>query len=505
MSSTESDIDEPHSARGAERGSSATHENEGLDASSEGRPELELGSHAIVHLHGASARVLKHVIPVHQIDPDAVKVVQRLTRYGHTAYLVGGCVRDLLLGGKPKDFDVATSARPNEVRSLFRNCRVIGRRFRLAHVLFGGSKVIEVATFRKDPLEITNDFGDDFEAEPLEAESDLDATIEGAEAGDEIEIEEPIADRVAPARTRGRDDDLLIRHDNVFGEPYEDAHRRDFTVNGLFYDVERKEVIDYVGGLIDVDHRVVRTIGLPDVRFREDPIRILRAIKFSARLDLGIEPDVYDAMVAHRSELAKASKPRLFEELLRLLRGGKSQRSIHLTWDTGTLHVFLPELASFIDDGGNGTDSVGRRLMALDHKIAEGRILPDPVLLAAVILDPLEEAMRAARDPLRGYDEFFRSLDRRLVVPRKMKDRIRILLAAVQRIRTGRTAKLVHREFYPDAMTLYELDHFAKGTGPLPQLNPIAKPELPYDTSTSDDDFNRPASSGRPRRRRRRF
>ena len=209
-----------------------------------------------------------------RMDPDAEKVVRRLVRHNFEAYLVGGCVRDLLLGRSPKDFDVATSARPDDVRRLFRNSRIIGRRFRLVHVLFGGGKVIETATFRKTPEE----------------------------------------DRES--------DDLLIRNDNVFGEADEDANRRDFTINALFYDFERHAVIDWVGGMPDIEQRVVRTIGDPVVRFREDPVRILRAIRFSAKLDLAIAEEVYDAIVVCRDSLARTARPRLFEEILRLMRMG---------------------------------------------------------------------------------------------------------------------------------------------------------------------------------------
>src|SRR5690606_9397235 len=174
-----------------------------------------------------------------RVDTAAAKVVKRLTRNGFEAYLVGGCVRDLLIGRRPKDFDVATSARPDDVRRLFRNSRIIGRRFRLVHVLFSGGKVIETATFRR-----------------------------------------------APEQSGGRDgDDLLIRNDNVFGDAHEDAQRRDFTINGLFYDIDRQEVIDWVGGMPDIERRSVHTIGDPVVSFLEDPVRILRAVKFSARLD----------------------------------------------------------------------------------------------------------------------------------------------------------------------------------------------------------------------------
>src|SRR5690606_17514971 len=180
-------------------------------------------------------------IPVERLDPDALGVIHRLRSFGHQAYLVGGCVRDLLLGRQPKDFDVATSAHPGEIRAIFRNCRLIGRRFRLAHVYFPGGKVIETATFRTNPNG--------------ESESE----------------------------------DLLITRDNAFGTVEEDARRRDFTVNGLFYDVVLGKVLDYVGGRADLERRLLRTIGDPDVRIQEDPVRLLRAVRFAAKLGFEIE------------------------------------------------------------------------------------------------------------------------------------------------------------------------------------------------------------------------
>jgi tRNA nucleotidyltransferase/poly(A) polymerase len=236
------------------------------------------------------------------IDPDADKVVRRLARHGFQAYLVGGCVRDLLLQRTPKDFDVATNATPKEIRQLFRNCRIIGRRFRLAHIFFG-PKIIETSTFRANPRE-----GDD-----------------------------------------GSDpEELLIRRDNVFGTDTEDARRRDFTINGLFYDVEAERVIDHVGGLADLERRVVRTIGDPDIRFREDPVRMLRAVKFAARLDLEIEPVTLAALIRHRAEIAKCAQPRVLEELYRLLRGGAAHRSMALLIETGVASSLSPQLASLL-------------------------------------------------------------------------------------------------------------------------------------------------------------
>jgi len=237
------------------------------------------------------------------IDADADRVVRRLARAGHKAYLVGGCVRDLLLGRKPKDFDLATSATPNEIKALFRNSRIIGRRFRLAHVFFG-QKIIETATFRANPTQ-DEDGGD-----------------------------------------------LLIRRDNIFGTESEDALRRDFTINGLFYDVEREEVIDHVGGLADLEARLIRTIGDPEIRFQEDPVRILRAIKFAARLGLAIEPATYRALVRWRGEIRKCSAPRVLEEVLRLLRGGAAHRSLEILIETATLEILSTHLAELLEGPG---------------------------------------------------------------------------------------------------------------------------------------------------------
>ena len=236
------------------------------------------------------------------IDPDADRVVRKLTRAGHKAYLVGGCVRDLLVSRKPKDFDVATSATPPEIKATFRNCRIIGRRFRLAHVFFG-NKIIETSTFRTNPRDEDND-------------------------------------------------DLLIRRDNSFGTETDDARRRDFTINGLFYDLEREEVIDHVGGLADLDSKLVRTIGDPDIRFQEDPVRILRAIKFAARLEFGFEPGTWAAALRWRGEVSKCAPPRLLEEIHRLLRGGAARRSFELLVETGVLEVMSPYLAGLLEGDG---------------------------------------------------------------------------------------------------------------------------------------------------------
>jgi poly(A) polymerase len=408
-----------------------------MESSSRQLEPSEPSSLALTSVSVPAPDVYPDLIVAERIDPDAVKVLKRLTRHGHTAYLVGGGVRDLLLGRAPKDFDIATSARPGEVRRLFRNCRVIGRRFRLAHILFAGGKIIEVATFRRDPRDAQ---GDTEDVEELDGET-----------------------RPTTQSMRGDDADLLIRQDNTFGDPHEDAIRRDFTINGLFYDLERDEVIDYVGGVTDLRAGVVRTIGEPDVRFREDPIRILRAIKFGARLDLGIAPDVYDAMVDLREELSRCAPPRVFEEVLRLLRGGAAQRSIALMWDVGVLGVVLPEVSAHIEDQARGAELMWGRLAAIDELKADGRLASDTVLMSALLYGPLEEAVVGTQDPQAAFEEFFQDLNPRLAVPRRMRDRIRMIFAAQRRLGRGHAAGLRGREFYADACDLFEIRLRAEG------------------------------------------
>jgi poly(A) polymerase len=367
------------------------------------------------------------VLEEDRIDPDAAKVVRRLEREGHQAYLVGGCVRDLLLGLKPKDFDIATSARPEDCRSLFRNCRIIGRRFRLAHILFGAGKVIEVATFRRNPT---------METLPEE---------EGSDAFD----------------------DLLIRSDNVFGEAHEDAIRRDFTMNALFYDLDRAQVLDWCGGLQDVRRRAIHTIGDPTIRFREDPIRMLRAIKFSARLDLGIAPDCYDAMVATRDDLAKAARPRLFEELLRLLRGGAAHRSMWLLWETGAMSVVLPDLAAFLDDEEatrGGADRFFLLMDAIDAMTrARGKPLDDIALWSVLLKEPLDEACAGERDKIRAAGDFLDPIIERIAVPRRIADGVRRIAAMLPRLTAGRVGRFAKTELMAPALDVLEAELLASG------------------------------------------
>ena len=261
-----------------------------------------------------------HCVSRKNIDPDALKVLYRLSSLGYTAYLVGGGVRDLLMGRKPKDFDVGTSAKPNEVKHAFRNCFIIGRRFKLAHVRFG-EKVIETATFRQNSMSV----GD---------------IIEHAAEG-------PL-------------------EDNTFGTPETDAYRRDFTVNGLFYNIKDFSLIDWVGGMKDIEKKVIRAIGEPGIRFQEDPVRMMRAVKFSSRLGFSIEKKTWAAMKKHHAAIMTASVPRVCEEVFRLFPYGHSEEAFRLMWECGMLGDLLPALAAFIDRSGGKKSSVWKYLAGLD-------------------------------------------------------------------------------------------------------------------------------------------
>jgi poly(A) polymerase len=291
----------------------------------------------------------EHPISRRDIDPDALKVLYRLRQFNYSAYLVGGSVRDLLLGRHPKDFDVGTSAHPYQIKKLFRNCWIIGRRFRLAHVRFG-QKVIEVATFRRQ-----------------------------VEPGEEV-----VQDGVPAPDPSTPEGEHLIHRDNTFGTPEEDAFRRDFTINALFYDIADFSVIDYVGGLDDLRAGVVRSIGDPHVRLREDPVRMIRAIALAARLDFAIEPALLGAIRTHRHEILKSSPPRLMEEYYKILRAGASAKAFRGLAEVGLLEPISAELHRGADE------ALWRSLSALDAYRSRFGSLPDtltnPILLGSLIV-----------------------------------------------------------------------------------------------------------------------
>lgn len=280
----------------------------------------------------------EHDIDHAQIDSDALFVIQKLKEAGHAAYLVGGGVRDLLTKRNPKDFDISTSAKPEEIKQIFkRNCLLIGRRFRLAHIRFG-HKVIEVATFRS-----------------------------------------------------GENDCDLIVRDNTWGTEEEDVMRRDFTINGLMYDPTTHQVIDYVDGWNDLHKKVLRTIGDPAIRFKQDPVRMIRLLKFRARYGLEIDLETKQALIACRSEIVKSSPARILEEMLRMLESGSAARFVHLLFRSGLLGLIFPSLETFLHKKEG--QKIYRLLEMADqmHQKMKGHSLDRAVLVACFMFPILEQ------------------------------------------------------------------------------------------------------------------
>ena len=280
----------------------------------------------------------QHTLRNEDIDPDALYVIRTLQSNGYQAFLVGGSIRDLLMGLKPKDYDVSTSAKPEEIRRIFPSCLLIGRRFRLAHVRFK-NKVIEVSTFR---------------------------------SGDTQE-------------------DSLITRDNTWGTPEQDALRRDFRINGLFFDPSNSSIIDYVGGFHDIQSRTLQSIGEPYVRFRQDPVRMIRLLKFQARFNLLVDETTKIALLENRHEILKSSQARVFEELLRMLESGASYPFFELMVEAGILEHLLPVISTFLEHEAGAV--IFAFLKEIDHLIRTHPSLTiERSILLACLFYPLADA-----------------------------------------------------------------------------------------------------------------
>jgi len=357
-------------------------------------------------------------------------VLYRLHRSGYRAYLCGGSVRDLLMNRPPKDFDIATDAHPMEIRRLFRNSRIIGRRFRLVHILFQGMAV-EVSTFRREP--------------------------ERAAQTEDVE-------------------NLLITDDNTFGSPLQDARRRDFTINALFYNIADFSVIDYIGGIDDLTDGLVRVIGDPDVRFREDPVRMMRAIEFASRLGFQIEEKTWEAIGRHRNDILKASPPRVSEEILELLRRGWSRGAAKLMVTSGLLEPLLPEVYRAIS--GDRAPYFWKMLEVLDRTVGAGRKISDAVLLSVLFLPWIiqeleaEEERRSGRMKLGDVVIFIRDLIQplctRMALAAGTRHQIETALETLWRLLEPPSDKrsqfrFVYREPFSDALALLELYALSSG------------------------------------------
>ncbi len=390
----------------------------------------------------------EHNISRRQIDPDALKVLYRLMRGGYTAYLVGGGVRDLLLGVEPKDFDVATDAHPREIRRLFRNSFLIGRRFRLVHVRFG-ENVIETSTFRRRPELLTH------------------AAVPVAPGDDDDDARLP-DDESTGARYH--------ESDNTFGTAEEDAWRRDFTINALFYDIRTFAIIDHVGGLQDLDQRLIRSIGDPNVRFLEDPVRMLRAVRFAARLKFRIEEDSFAAIVRHAAQMNLAAPARMLEEIYKLFPYAAGEPAFRLLHETGLLDVMFPELQAFINRGAPETAWFWGHLKALGQLCPNGA---DPALLFGVLLLAVfQEQVREAR-LLKDFARqtavaraLLEPIATRYRMPKRVFYRALLLLDAQRRLAGDperMRARFFSNEAFDDMLTLRAIHLMALGeeTSPL--------------------------------------
>ena len=400
--------------------------------------------------------VCRGLIPQALLDPDAVFVVKRLQKNGHEAYLVGGCVRDLLAGLEPKDFDVATDAHPSRIRRLFHSARIIGRRFRLVHVRFPGDHVVETSTFRGDPERLAR---------------------EAADHGESVEAY------------------LEDVGENLFGTAPEDARRRDFTINALFYDPVRDEVVDWVGGLADLERHVVRSIGDPARRLAEDPVRMIRAVHFAQRLGFTLEPGLEAAIVDQAGRIADASGARLYVELLKIVGRGRARPTLHRLWELRVLGAWIPELGDFLDrpmtwpaEGGGtheqashgepedlpGAHATWNLLGAADRFGLAAHGAPESLALAVLFGSWLLETWR--RSGGHGYPEFanlvedaMRPVALRMSLPRwalaRMRDVLWMLLDLRQPPGPRPKRRLFFRHGFAEALTLLSMDLQARDCG----------------------------------------
>ncbi len=410
----------------------------------------------------------EHPVSRSLLSVGARKVLYRLHRSGQVAYLVGGAVRDILLGRTPKDFDVVTDARPSEVRRLFRNSRVIGRRFRLVHILFG-DEIVEVSTFRASP-------------EPDPHPDDV--------TNGDHELQ--------------RDSDTV-----VYGTPEEDAFRRDFTINALFYDISDFSVIDYVGGLDDLAAGVVRTIGNPAQRFEEDPVRMMRALEYAARLGFELHPATARAIRREHTRILEAAPARLAYELGETLRSGHSAKVLRLLAEYGILQQLHEPAAA-------RTQTVLALLEGLDRRTREGCQPNEALLLAALVAPEVFDwfaphiGAETRHDNVRllsDLDTLLASASQRLPLPNHLNHLIRhgmFLLSKLVRPpgRNRQVVKVARSEAFPVAWGLMEL-WVENADGPKEQMEAWLRAIMRARQGGGDGGSRRRPRRRRPRTRRR--
>lgn len=408
----------------------------------------------------------EHDISRADISPEALKVLYRLKEADYDACLVGGAIRDILLGSKPKDFDVVTDATPEEVRKLFKNCRLIGRRFRLAHVFFG-SEYIEVATYRK---------GHDHPEEE----------------GDKVVAREG-----------------LIVRDNLFGTLEEDAYRRDFTINGLYYRLADFSLIDYVGAIDDMSDQVIRSIGDPLIRFQEDPVRMLRAVRFAVKLGFAIDPAVENAIAVLHREIHKISPARLFDEVLKLLQTGQGVQSYKMLQHYGLFHTLFPVCApAHHEQEPVGDALLLQALKNTDARLAQNKSVNPAFLMAAVLWEPfcrerrrfMSQGMKEAEGMEKAASRVLTEAVRVVGIPRRFSVIIQEIWSMQSRFEK-RTGKAPHRlQAHPRFRAAYDFFLLRSFSGDAPaDLAQWWTRFQEGDVEPLDDIVARPARKRRPR------
>lgn len=402
-------------------------------------------------------------------------MLYRLREAGYEAFLVGGCVRDLLIGITPKDFDIATSALPEEVKRTFRNCRLIGRRFRLAHVFFG-REIIEVATFRAmsapevgaEPVESTVPDLDDDELPGVDDEldeDDLDATDEStvlAEAGSHrtgIHGHTPLVERDRSRHAgagvpdeddedRVTDEHGRILRDNAYGTIDDDVWRRDFTANALYYNIADFSIWDYAGGVEDIAARRLKLIGDPVTRYREDPVRMLRAARFEAKLGFRLEGETGTAIGGLKDLLASVPPARLFDETLKLFLTGHGARSLEVLQRHGLLGELLPTVAAYLDKHPDGAVArlVRQGLVNTDQRVAAGKPVTPTFLFALLLYGPFAQIIEKQPQEkwhdigtiVDAVDRAARQAQGRISIPKRFTLGVREMFAAQPRLEQPR-------------------------------------------------------------------
>ncbi|MBP7282273.1 MAG: polynucleotide adenylyltransferase PcnB [Leptospiraceae bacterium] len=366
-----------------------------------------------------------HIIRKNLIDEDALKIMHRLTKFNHKAFLVGGGVRDILLGKKPKDFDIATSATPNQIKNIFNNCRIIGKRFKIVHVMFKG-KIIEVSTFRSLP------------------------------------------DHRLGKQTE--DKDYLLRRDNNYGTAKEDAARRDFTINSLYYDPRNDSIIDFVGGFDDIKNKVLKVIGDPDVSFKEDPVRMLRAVKFQMLHGLNLDKETKAGIKRNRLELEKASSSRMLEEYNKIFRTWRTSEIFQGLAENHLLDVLFKEALDVSKKNPNWQkdfldSNIGKRLVIADRMLQEREELTSVIFFSLIFCDLINDAFEKDKNKQNMVHSIKTAIEpicNRMEIPKKDKERLIKIFASQKRFFKTEENNPTHNEVFRKKDFFYEAFMFFK-------------------------------------------